>query len=153
MDTLPINSASSRDFTMRAVSLLPLWPDSGAVLMPMVIEIDGYHVRFQRTLSEHRPSLPGIDTYAYARDRDYASADPDQVLAEFRTARATTLRLLQDLDEASLSRSADFEGYGQVTLRSLIHYLCSHDQQHLAGLQWLLGRMHAETGSRPWSVP
>lgn len=117
------------------------------------IEIDGYHVRFQRTLSEHRPSLPGIDTYAYARDRDYASADPDQVLAEFRTARATTLRLLQDLDEASLSRSADFEGYGQVTLRSLIHYLCSHDQQHLAGLQWLLGRMHAETGSRPWSVP
>ena len=23
---------------------------------------------------------------------------------------------------------------------ALVHYLCSHDQQHLAGLQWLLGK-------------
>jgi hypothetical protein len=28
-------------------------------------------------------------------------------------------------------------------LRSLIHYLCSHDQQHLAGLHWLLGKADA----------
>ena len=26
---------------------------------------------------------------------------------------------------------------------SLAHYLCSHDQQHLAGLQWLLGKLAA----------
>jgi hypothetical protein len=30
-----------------------------------------------------------------------------------------------------------------VTLRALVHYLCSHDQQHLAGLQWLLGKLDA----------
>jgi hypothetical protein len=24
-----------------------------------------------------------------------------------------------------------------------VHYLCSHDQQHLAGLQWLLGKIDA----------
>jgi hypothetical protein len=28
-------------------------------------------------------------------------------------------------------------------LRALVHYLCSHDQQHLAGLQWLLGKVDA----------
>jgi hypothetical protein len=22
-----------------------------------------------------------------------------------------------------------------------VHYLCSHDQQHLAGMQWLLGQI------------
>jgi hypothetical protein len=22
-----------------------------------------------------------------------------------------------------------------------VHYLCSHDQQHLSGLQWLLGKI------------
>jgi hypothetical protein len=22
-----------------------------------------------------------------------------------------------------------------------VHFLCSHDQQHLAGLQWLLGKL------------
>jgi hypothetical protein len=39
-----------------------------------------------------------------------------------------------------------FEGYGPVTLRALVHYLCSHDQQHLAGLQWLLGKIEAARG-------
>jgi hypothetical protein len=24
-----------------------------------------------------------------------------------------------------------------------VHYLCSHDQQHLSGLQWLLGKIEA----------
>jgi hypothetical protein len=42
-----------------------------------------------------------------------------------------------------LDRTAEFEGYGALTLRSLVHYLCSHDQQHLAGLQWLLGKIDA----------
>jgi hypothetical protein len=40
-------------------------------------------------------------------------------------------------------RTAVFEGYGPLSLRSLVHYLCSHDQQHLAGLQWLLGKIEA----------
>jgi len=44
---------------------------------------------------------------------------------------------------AELERRAVFEGYGWVTVRGLIHYLCSHDQQHLAGLQWLLGKMES----------
>ena len=30
-----------------------------------------------------------------------------------------------------------------VTLRGLAHYLCSHDQQHLSGLQWLLGKIES----------
>jgi hypothetical protein len=30
---------------------------------------------------------------------------------------------------------------GAVTLAGLIQYLCSHDQQHLACLHWLLGRI------------
>lgn len=40
-------------------------------------------------------------------------------------------------------RTAVFEGYGPLSLRSLVHYLCSHDQQYLAGLQWLLGKIEA----------
>jgi hypothetical protein len=63
--------------------------------------------------------------------------------ADFRAARAATLALLRGLDDRDLARRADFEGYGPVSLRSLVHYLCSHDQQHLAGLQWLLGKVDA----------
>jgi hypothetical protein len=35
----------------------------------------------------------------------------------------------------------EIDGYGgPVTLCALTHCLCSHDQQHLAGLPWLFGK-------------
>jgi hypothetical protein len=105
------------------------------------IEIEGYQYRFERTLAEENPFLPSIDTEALARDRRYGDSNAAQVLADFRAARAKTLRLLGRLTPAQFGRSAVFEGYGPVTLRGLVHFLCSHDQQHLAGLQWLLGKI------------
>ena len=107
------------------------------------IEIDGYQVRIRRTLAETHPTLASIDTDALVRERAYARDEPARVLAAFRAARVQTLAMIAGLSEAQWARSAVFEGYGPLTLRSLIHYLCSHDQQHLAGLQWLLGKADA----------
>ncbi len=105
------------------------------------IEIEGYQLRFQRTLQEDKPLLPSLDTDGLARDREYYKQDAARVLAEFRSARAKTIEMLKDLSPQQLARKAEFEGYGQTTLQGLVHYLCSHDQQHLAGLQWLAGNM------------
>ncbi len=107
------------------------------------IEIDGYQVRIRRTLTETHPTLASIDTDALVRERAYAQDEPARVLAAFRAARARTLGMISPLSDAQLARTAVFEGYGPLTLRSLIHYLCSHDQQHLSGLQWLLGKADA----------
>lgn len=107
------------------------------------IEIEGYQLRFRRTLHEDTPSLPSVDSESLALQRDYGRSDARRALEEFRAARSRTLVLLHSLDEAQLARPALFEGYGRVTLRGLVHYLCSHDQQHLAGLQWLLGKIDA----------
>jgi hypothetical protein len=107
------------------------------------IEIEGYQVRIRRTIEEAEPFLPSIDSEAVARERNYGAADAAEVFAQFRAARATTLQLLRGVDTAQLERRAVFEGYGPVSLRGLVHYLCSHDQQHLAGLQWLLGKVAA----------
>ena len=109
------------------------------------IEIEGYHLRFRRTLEEQTPLLAYIDSEAITLERPYASEDATQVFAAFRAARGTTLELLRALTVEQLNRPAEFERYGPVTLRGLVHYLCSHDQQHLAGLQWLLGKIGAET--------
>jgi hypothetical protein len=106
------------------------------------IEIDGYHVRLRRTLQENHPLLASIDGEQLARQRDYASADAALVLRDFALARGETLALISQLTPQQLTRSAEFEG-NKVTLRGLAHNLCSHDQQHLAGLQWLLARMDA----------
>jgi hypothetical protein len=105
------------------------------------IEIEGYQQRFKRTLEEHSPFLPSIDSEAVAKARNYGGADPAKVFEEIRAARARTLSLLRGLDDSQFARPAVFEGYGPVTLRALVHYLCSHDQQHLSGLQWLLGKI------------
>ena len=107
------------------------------------IEIEGYHVRFQRTLAEESPLLASIDSEAVAKERDYGRYDVARVFAEFRDARSKTVGMLTGLRESQLVRPAVFEGYGPVTMRGLIHYLCSHDQQHLSGLQWLLGKLDA----------
>lgn len=107
------------------------------------IEVEGYHVRLRRTLAEAHPTLASLDTDALVKERRYAQANAQEVLASFRAARAETVRLIRGLQPAQFERTAVFEGYGSLTLRSLVHYLCSHDQQHLAGLQWLLGKMDA----------
>jgi hypothetical protein len=107
------------------------------------IEVLGYHVRLRRTLDESNPTLASLDTDALARDGGYASQSAEAALLAFRQARAQTLELLSGVAPEQFRRIASFEGYGQVTLQSLVHYLCSHDQQHLAGLQWLLGKLEA----------
>jgi len=61
------------------------------------IELDGYHVRFQRTLNEVNPTLPSIDSEALARARSYATSSAEAAIAAFREARARTLVLLAGL--------------------------------------------------------
>ena len=104
------------------------------------IEVDGYAVRFARVLAESNPHLESIDTYALVESENYDQTDARVALKDFAAARAATMRLLDPLTPSDLARTGDFEGYGAVTLRALIHYLCSHDQQHVAGIQWLFGQ-------------
>lgn len=107
------------------------------------IEVDGYQVRLRRALAETEPALADIDGYRLACERDYAQADAERALAAFREARTATLALISALTDDQWRRTATFGDYGVVNVRSLVHLLCSHDQQHLAGLQWLLGQIEA----------
>lgn len=104
------------------------------------IELEGYQVRFQRTLKEENPLLPGLDSERIATERSYGRADAALALADFAAARMATILIISGLNPDQLRRPAVFDGYGPTTLRGLVHFLCSHDQQHLAGLQWLLGQ-------------
>lgn len=108
------------------------------------IEIDGYHIRFARTLHETNPNLPDVDGEALARERAYAHGRDSEVFAALRHARAHSLTQISTWNEEQLARPALFESR-PVTLAGLVHALCSHDQQHLAGLQWLLARISAVT--------
>jgi hypothetical protein len=108
------------------------------------IEIDGYQPRIRRVLDETSPFLASVDGARLARERNYANEDSSPVLETFAATRAHTLTMIVNLSNEDFERTATLEGYGRVTLRALVHYLCSHDQQHLAGLQWLLGKIAAD---------
>jgi hypothetical protein len=104
------------------------------------IEIEGYRVRFHRTRTELAPVLPDLPGEPMARERNYAGADPATALREFAEARADTVDTIRGFSPAELSREAIFEGQ-RTTLAGLVHFLCGHDHQHLAGLQWLLAKI------------
>ena len=116
------------------------------------IERLGYHVRIARMLAEEGPSLAPLDGYGLAEGLDYGATDPGEALDAFRIARASTLRVLESVTAEQLDRRGTFAEYGPLTLRSLVHYLASHDHQHLACMDWLLGKLHAEA-ARPIDSP
>ncbi len=107
------------------------------------IEIEGYHLRLRRLLAEDNPTLVSIDSYQVAKERQYPDASTADIFAAFREARAVTVAMIESLTDSDWRRSGVFEGYGPVTVRGLVHFLCSHDQQHLAGLHWLLGQIES----------
>jgi hypothetical protein len=112
------------------------------------IERLGYHVRIERMLTEDGPALASLDSDDLAARLRYDEADPREALAAFRAARASTLRRLESVTAEQLERRGTFAEYGPLTLRSLVHYLASHDLQHLACMDWLLGKIHGESGVR-----
>jgi hypothetical protein len=107
------------------------------------IEIDGYQVRFQRIVNEDHPTLVSLDGYQIAEKYDYRSQIIETVLAEFGQARQQTIELIKSFSETDLTRKGFFEGTGEVTLKSMIYFLRSHDLQHLSGMNWLLGKLSA----------
>ena len=107
------------------------------------IERLGYHVRIERMLTEDGPALASLDSYEIAARSSYDDADPREALEAFRAARASTLRRLESVTAEQLDRRGTFAEYGPLTLQSLVHYLASHDHQHLACMDWLLGQLHA----------
>jgi DinB superfamily len=94
------------------------------------IEVHGYQLRMSLVLSESNPALESLDSYTLTRDRSQTSPSVEAVLAEFRQARSHTLALLESLSADQLQRTASLAGHGVLSLQSLVHHLCSHDQQH-----------------------
>jgi DinB family protein len=105
------------------------------------IEVDGYQVRIRRMQEEDVPDLASLDAYAMARERNYVDKNPFETLNQFRDARIVTLHSLRKLTSGQLERRATFGEYGEITLEGLVRFLCSHDQQHLSCLNWLLGKL------------
>ena len=107
------------------------------------VEIEGYKVRFERIRSELAPVLPDLPGEQMATERSYASYDATAVLRRFAEVRMETIDTIKGFAHEEFQRIGIFEGK-RTTLLGMVHFLCSHDFQHLSGLQWLLGKLEQD---------
>ena len=105
------------------------------------LEREGYGVRITRLLSELDPVLPDFDGDRIAREREYASADPDLGVRLFAAARARNVERLRSIPPATLARTGAQEHVGRVALADVPAMMARHDQMHAGEIADLLERL------------
>ncbi|HMB64056.1 MAG TPA: DinB family protein [Eudoraea sp.] len=105
------------------------------------VEIDGYQERIRAIIAKDNPFLPSIKGYGLSIQKNYKNAALNDVIEEFKMARAQTLKIIDSIEKDQWSKTGELEGYCKITLSGLINFLCSHDYEHLASLRWLLGKI------------
>ncbi len=78
--------------------------------------------------------LPGFEQNDYVRTGGFQARPLASLVEEFRIARASTLALLQGLDEAALARRGVADGK-TVSARALAYIIAGHERHHVGILQ------------------
>ena len=101
------------------------------------IEMQAYGPRLRRILTEKNPLLPDVDGTRLASERRYNEQSMAPAVEEFRQAREECVGILRRVTAAHLTRIAQMEKVGSMTLAQLIGRWCEHDEEHLAAVEKL----------------
>jgi hypothetical protein len=88
--------------------------------------------RLQTMRDEAQPVIGGFDQEAWARERDYASAELAAALAEFQSWRARHTAALAALSTEQWERIGQHLKLGPVSISNHTLHLVWHDAIHLA---------------------
>jgi hypothetical protein len=100
----------------------------------LVGERDVILPRFERMLTEDRPTFPSSAPTRAGFAAPPAPGDFGEELAAFRRVRSRTVALLSGLREPEWSRIGTTPTRGTLTLEGYARYLAEHDLEHLAQL-------------------
>jgi FMN phosphatase YigB (HAD superfamily) len=95
------------------------------------VDMEVHLPRLYKVLNEQNPFLPGLDTDAWAIDRQYCKQDSLSALSEFIKARLEILHILVDLDTESWDRRAQHAIFGPIRLLELVNIIAGHDILHI----------------------
>ena len=87
--------------------------------------------RLQQLLEQVNPFMPGMDTDAWAVERNYHEQDGPAALRRFTASRLEMLDRLESLPPEAWSRLARHAIFGPTTLEELVGITASHDRLHL----------------------
>ncbi|MFQ6015192.1 MAG: DinB family protein, partial [Anaerolineae bacterium] len=65
---------------------------------------------------------------------------PEQLLADLKAARQTTLQMLNELDEAALDTPGEHPFFGETTVEGVFKAVYRHDRMHSTEIREALGR-------------
>lgn len=94
--------------------------------------------RLQEIIQKEQPFIPGIDTDAWADERNYAIQDGSAALREYIAARQETLDLLSNLKSTDWQRPAQHAIFGPTDLREIASIIAGHDRLHIRQVHMLL---------------
>ncbi len=95
------------------------------------VEMEVHLPRIEALLTSDNPYLKGMDTDAWAAERDYAGQDGPAGLSTYIQARRRTLEWLQPLSPQDWQRPGRHTIFGPTTLLELAQIIAAHDRQHL----------------------
>ena len=91
--------------------------------------------RLHKLLQEANPFMPGMDTDAWALERNYHDQNGPQALHSFTAARLEILETLDSLPREAWQRVARHAIFGPTGLDELVGITTSHDRLHLQQIQ------------------
>ncbi len=80
--------------------------------------------------TEQNPFIIGIDTDAWADEREYKDQNGPAALEDFINARIKTLELLDQLSEKDWQRPAQHAIFGPTDLKEIVGIIAGHDRLH-----------------------
>lgn len=95
--------------------------------------------RMRKMRDEQHPFIESFDPDTWARERNYAGADPRETLSAFLRLRAQHLAELEALSEEEWQRGGKHEEHGDITIMAQTAHLVAHDYQHAAQIARQLG--------------
>ena len=108
--------------------------------------------RLQAITSEENPFIVGIDTDAWADERDYKDQNGQAALSDFIEARLKTLELLDQLSEADWQLPARHAIFGPTNLKELVGIMAGHDRLHTRQVYETIDTIRESVKREGWSV-
>ena len=98
--------------------------------------------RLQSITQDENPFIPGVDSDAWAAERNYAKQDGAQALSEFLAVRMETLALLDELSTTDWQLPARHAIFGPTDLNELASFMARHDRLHILQVYETIEAIH-----------
>ena len=87
--------------------------------------------RLEKVCQGDNPFLPGVDTDAWANERQYVHENGLSARREFLMVRTKLLEMVSGLSEVGWQRPARHAIFGPTNLKELVAIIATHDQLHI----------------------